>query len=92
LACIGVGGCNGVNDGLGFFVANFCFARELLSYVLDGVGRRHTLVVVYYISKVISAAIMGFPHAHRVVGEVDIAVVALKGLLDGGYAEAFERS
>jgi hypothetical protein len=48
------------------------------------VGRRHTLVVVYYISKMISAAVMGLPHAHGVVGEVDIAVVALESLLAVG--------
>lgn len=32
----------------------------------------------------ISAAVMGFPHAHGVVGEVDIAVVALDAWLVGG--------
>lgn len=33
------------------------------------------MVVVYDIAKVISTAVMGFPNADRVVGEVDIAVI-----------------
>lgn len=36
----------------------------------------HTLVVIDYISQVVSAAVMGLSHAHRVMGEVDIAVIA----------------
>lgn len=35
-----------------------------------------TLVVVYDISQVVATAVVCFAHAHRVVGEVDIAVVA----------------
>lgn len=42
---------------------------------------KRTLVVVNDISQMISAAVMGFPHAHGVVGEVDIAVVALNASL-----------
>lgn len=38
-------------------------------------GRR-TLVVVYHISQVVSAAVVGLAHAHGVVREIDIAVVA----------------
>jgi hypothetical protein len=34
------------------------------------------LVVVYDIAQVVAAGVMGFAHAHGVVGEVDIAVVA----------------
>ena len=35
-----------------------------------------TLVVLDDVSKVVAAAVVGFAHAHRVVREVDIAVVA----------------
>lgn len=38
------------------------------------------LVIVDYISEVVSAAVVGFAHAHGVVGEIDIAVVALREL------------
>ena len=34
------------------------------------------MVVVHDVAEVVSAAVMGLPHAHRVVREVDIAVVA----------------
>ena len=34
------------------------------------------LVVVDYVAEVVAAAVVRFSHAHRVVGEVDIAVVA----------------
>jgi len=34
------------------------------------------LVVVHHISKVIASAVVGLSHAHRVVGEVDVAVIA----------------
>lgn len=37
----------------------------------------HTFVVGLYIAEMVSAGIMRFADAHRVVGEVDIAVVAL---------------
>lgn len=35
-----------------------------------------TLVVVYDIAQVVATAVVCFAHTHRVVGEVDIAVVA----------------
>ena len=35
-----------------------------------------TLVVVYHIAKMVTTAIMRSAHAHRVVREVDVAVVA----------------
>lgn len=35
-----------------------------------------TLVVIDDIAKVIPSAVVSFPHAHGIVGEVDIAVVA----------------
>jgi hypothetical protein len=57
LAFGGVGGGDGVNDRLGFFVADL-------------------LVIVYDVAQVVAAAVVGFPHAHRIVREVDIAVVA----------------
>lgn len=55
-------------------------------------GIRRTLVVVYHISQMISAAVMGFPHAHGVVGEVDIAVVALDAWLVGGWTRLSDRN
>ena len=57
LALGGVGGGDGVDDGLGLLVADL-------------------LVVVYDIAQVVSAGVVGASHAHGVVGEVDIAVVA----------------
>ena len=41
---------------------------------------KRTLVVVHDIAEMVSAAIVSFTHAHRVVGEVDIAVIAFEGL------------
>lgn len=38
-----------------------------------------TLVVVYDVAQVVSAAVVGFAHRHGVVREVDIAVVACRG-------------
>lgn len=49
-------------------------------------GWRRTLVVIYYVSKMVSTAVMGFSDAHGVVCEVDIAVVAWKG--EGQYDQA----
>lgn len=40
------------------------------------VGEIHTLVIVYYIAQVVSAAVVGLAHAHGVVRKVDIAIVA----------------
>lgn len=50
-----------------------------------------TLVVVYNIAQVVATAVVCFAHAHRVVGEVDIAVVAEDctescALVDGGLS------
>ena len=45
--------------------------------MLRGGGKRvRTLVVVDHISQMVSAAVVGFAHAHGVVSKVDIAVVA----------------
>lgn len=41
-----------------------------------GRGEEVTLVVVDDVAQVVAAAVVGFAHAHGVVGEVDIAVVA----------------
>ena len=38
---------------------------------------KHTLIVLYDISKVVTPAIMGPPHADRVVCKVDVAVITL---------------
>jgi hypothetical protein len=37
-----------------------------------------TLVIVYNIAQVIPATVVGFTHAHGVVSEVDIAIIAWK--------------
>lgn len=58
-------------------MADFCTARKFPGMVKVGAGIGCTLVIVNHISKMISAAIVGFSHAHGVVGKVDIAVVAL---------------
>jgi hypothetical protein len=41
-----------------------------------GLSERRTLVVIDYVSKVVPSAVVRFSYAHRVVREVDIAVVA----------------
>lgn len=56
---------------------------SFLGQMWVGLGIGCTLVVVYDISQMIPAAVVGFPHAHGVVGEVDIAVVALNAWLVG---------
>jgi hypothetical protein len=43
-------------------------------------GTRRTLVVVYDVSKVVSSAVVCLAHAHRVVREVDIAVITWRML------------
>ncbi len=45
---------------------------------MEGKAAR-TLVVFHHIAEVVLPAVMGFPDAHGIVGEVDIAVVALRG-------------
>lgn len=57
LAFGGVGGGDGVDDGLGFLVADL-------------------LVVVDDVADVVAACVVGFAHAHGVVRQVDVAVVA----------------
>lgn len=39
-------------------------------------GSGRTLVVVDYVAKVVSAIIVIFPYAHRVVRQIDVAIVA----------------
>ena len=46
------------------------------------------LVVVDYIAQVVAARVMRLAHAHRVVGQVDIAVVAEEFRHDGAVAVA----
>lgn len=57
LALGGVGGGDGVDDGLGLLVADL-------------------LVVVDDVAQVVATRVVRLAHAHRVVREVDIAVVA----------------
>lgn len=57
LALGGVGGGDGVDDGLGLLVADL-------------------LVIVDDVAQVVAARVVRLAHAHRVVREVDIAVVA----------------
>jgi len=53
----------------------------------DGLGLfvADLLVVVDDVAQVVPAAVVGLAHAHRVVGEVDIAVVAEEFRHDGGW-------
>ena len=80
-------------------LADFCTAvsavgarlgRHCIGRGRDECRRRvHTLVVFFDVAQVVSAAVVSFAHAHRVVCEVDIAVIALKSQsyssLEGGY-------
>lgn len=36
---------------------------------------RLTLIIVHDVAEMVSAAVMRLPHAHRIVREVDIAVI-----------------
>lgn len=74
----GVRGCDRVNDGLRFLVADFCSGLRL-----EMTAKRQwmwveelTLIVVHDIAEVVSPAVMCLSHAHRVMREVDIAVIA----------------
>lgn len=49
-----------------------------MSFLGSGEERR-TLVVVYHIAQVVSSAVVGLAHAHGVVREVDVAVIAWEG-------------
>lgn len=90
LAFGGVGGGDGVDDGLGFFVPDFCGIPVLSAPVpasrswlrLWELGMRVllTLIIFHHVSKVVLPAVVGFADAHGVVGEVDIAIVALEAL------------
>lgn len=67
-------------------MADFCILSlkfQLIDSSFCYFGRRKdhnsTLVVVQYIPLVIAAGVVCFPHAHRVMREVDIAVVACLG-------------
>lgn len=53
---------------------------------------RRTLVVVNYISQVISSSIMRFAHTHRVVSKIDIAVIACKESVEVGTSLKFGSS
>lgn len=44
----------------------------------EGPRELRTLVIVDYISQMVSTAVMSLAHTHRIVREVDIAVVAWK--------------
>ena len=46
------------------------------------VEESHTLIVVDNIAQMVTSAVVSFAHTHGVVGEVDIAVVALMGQLE----------
>jgi hypothetical protein len=75
----GVGVGDGVDDGLGFLVADFCDRNLLAFFVWERFERvlgERTLVVVNHVTEVVAAAVVRLAHAHRVVREVDIAVVA----------------
>lgn len=43
--------------------------------------KKHTLIIIDNIAQMITSTIMSFTHTHRVVSEVDIAVIAFKDVL-----------
>ena len=48
-----------------------------MSALVAGKAQRvHTLVVLLHVSQMIATGVVGFAHAHGIVREVDIAVVA----------------
>ena len=59
-------------------MSDFCFdiseSGKRKAYLKIFGGR--TLVVVDNVAKVVTTAVVGFAHAHRVVCEVDITVIA----------------
>lgn len=79
LSSIRVRGGNGIDDRLRFFVSNLC-VQSIISHVVvagpDGQRVSRTLVVVDYISEMVTTAVVGLSHTHTVVSEVDIAVIA----------------
>lgn len=76
LAFGGVGVGDGVDDGLGLFVTDFC--EERLAKNGDSAGNRErlTLVVINNVAEMVATAVVGLAHAHGVVREVDIAIIA----------------
>lgn len=82
LALGGVRGRDGVDDGLGLLVADLCEAEALRQTRASPGGgtctgwRRLTLIVVYDIAEMVLSTVVCSAHAHGVVREVDIAVVA----------------
>jgi hypothetical protein len=75
----GVGASNGIDDALRSFLGKFYLWLAVYSIHLPLAACQLcalTLIVVDNISEVISATVMRFPHAHRIVSEVDIAVIA----------------
>lgn len=66
-----------VDNKLGLLAGNLCSPSSACYswYATEGI---RTLVVCLHVSQVVSASIMRLAHAHRVVGEVDIAVVAYR--------------
>lgn len=67
-----------INDKLRLLAGYLCSPSSAchLLYIVESM---RTLIVCLYISQVVSAGIVRLADAHRVVGEVDIAVVALRG-------------
>jgi hypothetical protein len=76
LAFGGIGGCDGVDNRLCLFMADFCGSKSGQPYVLrsrtkrqrEKSGNGRTLIVVYDIAQMVSAAVVSFSHAHGVVG------------------------
>lgn len=58
-------------------MTDFCFRHKSTNIFssADKMGSR-TLVVIHNISQMIPSAVMRFANAHRVVREVDIAIIA----------------
>jgi hypothetical protein len=58
--------------GLSFQVVRVRYAVDNLLCLVAG----YLLIVCLHVAEVVAAIVVSFPHAHAVVGEVDIAVVA----------------
>jgi hypothetical protein len=58
-------------------LAGYLCSPSSACYLLYAIEGMRTLIVCLYVSQVVSAGIVRLADAHRVVGEVNIAVVAL---------------
>ena len=74
---------DGVDDALRLFVADLWVSGQIPP---DGWTVARTLVVIDHVPEVVAPAVVRLAHAHRVVREVHVAVVAYVGLsVEGSY-------